>query len=379
MFVGRDLARIDALSKVTGKAAFSYDQRMEGMLFCCVLRSTRPHALIRAIDAGQALARPGVVRVFTAADIPGMNTFGALRKDQPFLAEGKVRYVGEPVALLVAETEETARRAVKSIRVDYEDLGPVTDPFSAAASSSMVHDSGNLLLYKKVRKGDVEKAFSASDVIVEHTYRTNWVDHVFLETESGLSYMDEAGRVVIVSSTQNVHYKRTEASRLLAIPEDRIRVIQATTGGGFGGKLDVTVEGFLALAAYHLRRPVMIRYTREESFLSNTKRHPFHIECKTGARKDGTLTAVKVDIVADTGAYGSYGEAVCLRAAVHCTGPYEVPNVYADSRVFYTNNPLSGAFRGFGIPQIAFAHESHSMRSRPYSIWTPLTYGSRTA
>jgi CO/xanthine dehydrogenase Mo-binding subunit len=163
---------------------------------------------------------------------------------------------------------------------------------------------------------------------------------------------------VIRSSTQNIHYKRAEISRLLAMPEERIRVIQATTGGGFGGKLDVTVEGFLALAVYLLKRPVFMRYTREESFLSNTKRHPLSIEYKTGARSDGVLTAVKVNITGDTGPYASYGDAVCLRAAVHATGPYEVANVWADSTLFTTNGPVSGAMRGFGVPQLAFVHEA---------------------
>ena len=238
-----------------------------------------------------------------------------------------------------------------------------------------------------MRKGDVDKGFNEADVIVEHTYTTHWIDHAFLETEAGIGYPDEQGRVVIESSTQNVHYKRAEVARLLGIPEERVRVIQATTGGGFGGKLDVTVEGFLALAVYHLQRPVIMRYTREESFLSNTKRHPLHIEYKTGARKDGTLTAVKVNVIGDTGAYASYGETVCLRTAVHATGPYEVPNVQADSRVFYTNNPPSGAMRGFGIPQLAFAHEAQldeiasllSMDPLDIRIKNCLKKGSRTA
>ena len=179
-----------------------------------------------------------------------------------------------------------------------------------------------------------------------------------METEVGIGYLDDAGRVVVTSSTQNIHYKMKEISRALGIPEDRVRVIQATTGGGFGGKLDVTVELFLALATYHTKRPVIMRFTREESFLSNTKRHPLYIEYKTGAKKDGTIQAVKVNIIGDTGPYISYGETVCLRVAIHSTGPYEIPNVHTDSRMFYTNNPVSGAMRGFGVPQLAFAHET---------------------
>jgi CO/xanthine dehydrogenase Mo-binding subunit len=358
MFVGRDLEKVDAAAKAAGRAAFAYDLKTEEMLFACVFRSERPHARIREIDTREALSLPGVVRILSAKDIPGQNLFGAIRKDQPFLADGAVRYRGEPILVLVARNEEVARRACGLIRVSYEEIPPILSPADAESSAFHLHQNGNLLSYRSVRKGDVEKGFSEAEVIVEHTYSTRWIDHAFLETEAGIGYPDEQGRVVIESSTQNVHYKRAEVARLLGMPEERVRVIQATTGGGFGGKLDVTVEGFLALAVHHLQRPVIMRYTREESFLSNTKRHPLHIEYKTGARKDGTLTAVKVNVIGDSGAYASYGETVCLRTAVHATGPYEVPNVHADSRVFYTNNPPSGAMRGFGIPQLAFAHES---------------------
>jgi CO/xanthine dehydrogenase Mo-binding subunit len=358
MFVGRDLDRVDALGKVRGQVAFSADVKVDGMLFACVLRSVRPHARIRRIDASAALSLPGIIRVLTYKDIPGKNLFGAIRKDQLYLAEQKVRYIGEPILILVGEDETVTRKALSLINVEYKEIEPILDPFLAETAALTVHDAGNLLCYRTLRKGDTDKGFEEADVVVEQTYRTRWVDHAFMETEAGIGYVDEQGRVVVHSSTQNVHYKRSEISKLLAIAEDRIRVIQAPTGGGFGGKLDVTVEGFLALAAYHLKRPVMMRYTREESFLAHTKRHPLWIEYKTGARNDGTLTAVKVNIVGDTGAYASYGETVCLRSAVHATGPYEVPNVHVDSKMFYTNNPPSGAMRGFGIPQVACAHES---------------------
>ncbi len=358
MRVGADVTRIDALDKVLGRAAYAADLRREGMLFACVLRSPRPHAFIRDIDPGEALALPGVVKVLTWRDIPGENRFGAIKRDQPYLAEDRVRYIGEPVALVVAERERVARKALDLIRVTYEDLEVVSGPFAAMGSSSLIHESGNLLSHRKVRKGDVERGFRESDVIVEHVYRTTWLDHGFLETEAGMGYMEESGRIVVTSSTQNIHYKRREISRILALPEEKVRVLQAVTGGGFGGKLDVTVEGFIALAVHHTGRPVMMRYTREESFLSNTKRHPLFIEYKTGVRRDGTIQAVKVNIIGDTGPYISYGETVCLRVAVHGAGPYEVPNIHVDSRMYYTNNPVSGAMRGFGVPQLAFAHES---------------------
>jgi CO/xanthine dehydrogenase Mo-binding subunit len=358
MFVGEELVKVDARAKVAGRAAFAYDLKTENMLFACVFRSERRHGRIRHIDLGEALALEGVVRILSAKDIPGKNLFGAIRKDQPFLADGTVRFAGEPILIVVGKDEDIARRALTLIKVDYEELCPILCAADAALTPVLVHEGGNMLSCRTLRKGDVDRGFADADVVAENTFGTQWVDHAFMETEAGFAYPDGDGRIVIRSSTQNVHYKRAEVAAMLGVPEERIRVLQATTGGGFGGKLDVTVEGFLGLAVYHLKQPVMMRYTREESFLSNTKRHPLSIEYKTGARKDGTLTAVKVGIIGDTGPYGSYGETVCLRAAVHATGPYEVPHVWVDSRMFFTNNPLSGAMRGFGMPQLAFAHES---------------------
>jgi nicotinate dehydrogenase large molybdopterin subunit len=356
--IGLNKERIDVIDKVLGSPCFAGDIKTDGSLFAVVYRSPRPHAWIRRIDTSKVADRPGIVKIITATDIPGQNRFGAIKKDQPCLAEDRVRYVGEPILVIIGETENMVRKAMEFVKIDFEDIESIHDPFIAEKSATLLHDIGNLLSHRKVIKGDVEKGFAESDVIIEHTYSTTWIDHGFMETEAGISYLDDAGRVVVTSSTQNIHYKMKEISRVLGIPEDRVRVIQATTGGGFGGKLDVTVELFLALAAYYTKKPVVMRFTREESFLSNTKRHPLYIEYKTGAKKDGTIQAVKVNILGDTGPYISYGETVCLRVAIHSTGPYEVPNVYTDSRMFYTNNPVCGAMRGFGVPQLAFAHES---------------------
>jgi len=356
--VGSNRKRIDVIDKVLGKPVFAGDMKADRLLFAVVYRSPRPHAWIKSIDVSEALAQPGIVKVITGEDIPGKKRFGVIKKDQPCLAEGRVRYVGEPILLIVGETENAARKAMSSVKIHFEDIEAIRDPFTAEKSGTLIHEDGNLLGHRKVIKGNVERGFAESDVIVEHTYSTTWLDHGFMETEAGVGYLDDAGRIVVVSSTQNIHYKMKEISRVLGISEDMVRVIQSTTGGGFGGKLDVTVELFLALAVYYTKRPVMICFTREESFVSNTKRHPLYIEYKTGAKKDGSIQAVKVNIIGDTGPYISYGETVCLRVAVHSTGPYEVPNVHADSRMFYTNNPVCGAMRGFGVPQLAFAHES---------------------
>lgn len=358
MPIERQITRVDAYEKVLGKAKFASDFHSEDMLYAKLFRSSRPHAYIRKIDLTKAYSLDGVVRIITAKDIPGENSFGIIKKDQELLCKEKVRFVGDPILLVVAKNEEVAQKAVELIEVQFEDIEPIYDPYVSERSSVLIHDGSNLLAYKKVLKGDVEKGFGESDIIIENFYRTTWLDHAYLEGECGFGYMDKDGKIVIYSSTQNVHYKRKEISRILGLPEERIRIIQATTGGGFGGKLDMTVEGYIALSVYHLGRPVFMRYTREESFLVGTKRHPLYIRYKSGAKKDGRLCAVEVSIVGDTGAYASYGETVCLRAAIHATGPYEVPNVKVDSKMFYTNNPISGAMRGFGVPQIAFAHES---------------------
>ena len=357
MGVGKGIERIDALQKVLGNCLFAGDIRMEGMLFGVVVRSNRPHAKILEIDDKAAWEVPGLVKIITHKEIPGRNRFGVLRKDQPYLAEGYVRYLGEPILLVVAQDERSARRAAKRIKVVYQDLPIISDPQEARMGTPL-RDGGNLLTQKRLIKGNWDKGFEDSDVIVEHHYVTHFLDHAFLECEAGVGYMEEEGQIVIISSTQNIHYKQKEVAALLNMPESKIRVIQATTGGGFGGKLDVTVEGYVALGVFHTKRPVMVRYTREESMLSNTKRHPLSIWYKSGAKRDGALTRVQVRIVGDTGAYASYGEVVAQRACVHATGPYEIPNCYVESLMYYTNNPVAGAMRGFGVPQMAFAHES---------------------
>jgi CO/xanthine dehydrogenase Mo-binding subunit len=358
MPIRSQILRVDALDKVIGKALYAGDFYREDMLFGVIVRSTRPHAWIKRIDLKEALELEGIVKVLTYKDIPGENIYGIIKKDQPLLAVDKVRYVGEPIAIVIGVNEAIARKGAKLVKIDYEDIQVISDPFIAIDSPIWVHKDGNLLCCKRVIKGDIERGLAESDVVIEREYKTTWLDHAFLETEAGFGYIEKNGRIVIISSTQNVHYKRKEVSRILGLPEDKIRIIQAITGGGFGGKLDMTVEGYVALSVYHTKRPVLIRLNREESFLSNTKRHPLYIKYTTGIKKDGSLSAVRVHIIGDTGAYASYGETVALRAAIHATGPYEVPNVYVESRMYYTNNPISGAMRGFGVPQMAFAHES---------------------
>lgn len=357
--VGTNVPRVGSRSRLSGRARFAADIMVEGALTVAALRSTRHHALITELDATAAEAVPGCIRVFTAKDIPGTNRVGIINKDQPLLAETKVRCVGEAVALVAAESPEAARTAVDKIRVRYQDLSAVLDPEEALRPGApAIHEQGNLLAKKVVRRGNPAEAFKYADVVIERTYTTPHVEHTYLEPDAGVAYLDADGIVVIYASTQNPHYDQKDVATLLNVDEGRVRVIQAATGGGFGSKLDLNVQGFIALVALMTGRPARMVYTREEAYLSTAKRHPLKITYKSGATSDGRLMAVDVRIIGDTGAYASYGLAVASRAAVHATGPYEIPNVYVESVLAYTNNPMAGAMRGFGVPQLAFAHES---------------------
>jgi len=357
--VGIEVPKVDALEKALGTARYGADLLTQESFYLKVVRSPKPHAKIVRIETDEALKIPGVERVFTGKDIPGRNRVGTIAKDQPVLALDRVRYIGDPVAMISARTEEALDEAARKVVVAYEDLPCINHPKDALLPyAPLIHEKGNLLLEFHVIKGDVQKGFREAEVIVDETYTTTWVDHAYLEPDAGISYLDEEGRITVVCPTQNVHYDQREVAAVLGLPLDKVRIIQCATGGAFGGRLDITVQCLLALAVFHLKRPVKIVYSREEVFKVTSKRHPLKIQYKSGAKKDGTLTAVEVDILGDTGAYASYGATVGIRSAVHATGPYQVPHVKVRSQMAYTNNSWSGAMRGFGIPQMAFAHES---------------------
>jgi len=357
--VGIAIPKVDSLEKVLGEAKYGADLSSKEPFHLKVVRSPKPHAKIVRIEINDALKVPGVERIFTAKDVPGRNLSGVINKDQPILASDRVRYVGDPVALVSTQTEEAAEEAAKKVLVVYEDLPFINRPEEALKlDAPLIHEKGNLLYEFRVIKGDVQAGFKEAEIIVEETYTTTWIDHAYLEPDAGLSYSDDEGRITVVCPTQNVHYDQKEVAALLALPSEKVRIIQCATGGGFGGRLDITVQCLLALAAFHLKKPVKIVYSREEVFQGTSKRHPLTIRYKSGAGKDGKLTAVEVDILGDTGAYASYGSTVAIRSAIHATGPYEVPHVKVRSRMVYTNNPWAGAMRGFGVPQMAFAHES---------------------
>lgn len=357
--VGIEIPRVDVLEKALGEAKYGADLPYQGPLHLKVIRSSKPHAKIVKINMEEVLGVPGVERIFTAKDIPGKNLVGTITKDQPILAPDRVRYIGDPIALIAAKTEEAAEEAAGKLVVVYESLPSVHHPEEALQPHApLIHEKGNLLLEFHVVKGDVRRGFKNAEVIIEETYATTWIDHAYLEPDAGISYLDDEERITVVCPTQNVHYDQKEVASVLSLPLDRVRIIQCATGGGFGGRLDITVQCLLALAVFHLRKPARIVYSREEVFQATSKRHPLKIRYKSGAKKDGTLTAIEVDILGDTGAYASYGGTVAIRSAVHASGPYQVPNVKVRSRMAYTNNSWSGAMRGFGVPQMAFAHES---------------------
>jgi nicotinate dehydrogenase large molybdopterin subunit len=357
--IGKSIPRIGAIERLLGKSLFSADMELDHPLVLKVLPSDRDHARVLNVDTTDAARVAGVVRIFTAQDIPGDNITGIINKDRPLLADKKVRSKGDPVALVAAENNRAAEKAAEAIRVTYEDLPSVHNPEEALKpDATPVHEKGNLLFTRKVKKGDPESAFEQCTVVVEKTYETSCLEHTYLEPDAGAGYVAPDGQLVIMASTQNPHYDHSEVVSLLGVREDRVRIIQAATGGGFGSKLDLNVQGFIGLALYHLKKPVVCVFTREESYRMTAKRHPLKMTLKTGADENGRLKAMTARMICDTGAYGSYGLAVASRAPVHATGPYEMDHVDVECLCVYTNNPFAGAMRGFGVPQAAFAHES---------------------
>jgi len=357
--IGENPIRLGAKEKVLGTTLFGVDQGKPGDLFLFLLRAYQSPSRISRLEVEDAQKIPGVIRIFTAADVPGVNRIGIIpsTKDQPVLAEKIIRYRGEPVALVAAESEEAGLEALRVIRLELEPQPGSFDPRKALdPGTPFIHEKGNLLFQQQVVKGEAEEALDKSTYRLRNTYSTSPLEHGPLEVEGGRGDWQD-GKILIQACTQNPHYDQSDLARLLGLPLETIRVVQAETGGGFGKKLDLSVQSYLGLAVFHLKRPVRMCYTREESFIGTAKRHALFIDYESGMDAGGKLTAIKVDILGDTGAYASYGVAVCMRAAVHATGPYEVPHVLVDSRMVYTHNPWAGAMRGFGVPQIALAHE----------------------
>lgn len=356
--IGAPLAPKTAMEKVTGELKFADDLPEEGTAFCKIIWPPFPHAEIKKIYTHEAMQVPGVIRVLTAADVPGKKTFGLIHPDQPVLAVNRVRYLGDPVAIIVAESEKAAEAGRDLVRVEYTELPSLHDPEEAAADGAPeLHDGGNPVCEFSLRKGSIEDGFRESAIVVEGRFTTPAVEHAYLEPEAGIAeYVD--GRVTVRAGCQYPQIIRRQLAAVLDIPEEKVRVIAHPTGGAFGGKTDISIQALLALAAYVTGRRVKLTLTREESLRATVKRHPMVMLYRMGFAQDGRLKAIAGDILADCGAYETLSIPVLEQTTAFSTGPYSVPNVAIRTRGVFTNNPPSSAFRGFGVPQPTFAVES---------------------
>nr|QCO92925.1 hypothetical protein [uncultured bacterium] len=370
-YIGQSVPRVDAIAKVKGEAVYASDMVMPRQAYMKMLMSRRPHAIVKNVDTSRAEALPGVLTVLTSKDVP-CNEFGYYSYDQPVLCgpsekqyADRVRYVGDRVAAVVAETEAIAAKARDLIQVEYEDLPVVCDPEDAMKPGAPVlhPDLGsNVFGHHKLYNGDIAAGFRQADVIVESVLNTPAQEHAFLQTESGLAYIDEEGRLAIVTTGQWGAKDRKQIAHALGLEEDRVRVIYPMTGGAFGGREDLSVQLIVALGALKLSRmgdprPVKVVWSREESILGHCKRHPFRFFTRWGATKEGKIVAAEVKMLADGGAYKFTTSIVASNAVINSLGPYEIANVKVDAYDIYTNNVPRGAFRGFGGPQAVYCAE----------------------
>jgi len=355
---GSSVVDLDGIAKVQGTLGFADDLWLPDMLYGKVVWSAHPHALIKHIDTSKAERMPGVVRVLTAVDVPGYNGFGPLKHDQPVLCDDRVRFVGDAVAMVLAETQATAQAARDLVEVQYDPLPGVFSPAeSLERTAPQLHPDGNICKHLLHEVGDVDRALANSHLVVEGHFETPFVEHAYLEPEAGVAHW-EGDTLVLQVPTQFPFELRTQLARVLALPEERIRIQATPLGGSFGSKIDATVEPLLALAAYCTRKPVKLTLTREESLKRSTKRHPYIMDYRMGLDGDGKLLAVDAKLLSDTGAYTNLGPRVIDQACIFACGPYEVPDLRLEGWAAYTNNVNASAFRGFGINQVAVAIES---------------------
>lgn len=371
-YIGKSIIRVDAQGKVTGETHYPGDINLPGQLYMKILFAHRPHAIIKSIDTSKAEAIDGVIAIYTAKDVP-VNEYGLIMPDQPVLCgpgsekpfADHVRFIGDQVAVVVAETEKIAAQARDAIIVDYEDL-PVISSIEAALSeeATLLHPDldSNIFCSYRIRKGDIEEAFAQCDVIIEGEYHTPQQEHAYLQPEAGLGYIDEEGRVTVVVAGQWTHEDQEQIAHALDLPMEKVRVIYPAIGGAFGGREDMSVQIVLGLAVMRLHergidRPVKVLWSREESIIGHHKRHAYKIVSKWGATSEGKILAASVDVYEDGGAYAYTSTKVLGNATLMCTGPYDIPNVRVDAHAIYTNNIPGGAFRGFGGPQGAFSAE----------------------
>jgi CO/xanthine dehydrogenase Mo-binding subunit len=362
--IGKPVVRQDGLEKVTGQAKFADDYRFPGQLYAVMVRIPQAHAKINGIDFSAVSNAPGFCTVCDAGDVPGAKNIGLIRQDQPVFCREKVVTPGDVVAMLVGESEATLIKLREKIKIDYTPLPVLTDPGKALAPDApLIHPQyrNNLIVHYPLRKGDIETGFAESAFTLEQTYTTPHIEHAYIEPEAVTALPLEGSKgVKIIGSIQNPYSTRKMVAAALGWPLARVRVVQAEMGGSFGGKDDTMciLSARAAIAALKTGKPVKIRYRREDSILESYKRHPYVMHYKVGFNPDGKIKAMKIDILADGGAYASMSPFVTWRSVVQATGPYEIENVWTDVRAVYTNNPYTGAMRGFGSPQPIFAQES---------------------
>ncbi|NOY09642.1 MAG: xanthine dehydrogenase family protein [Spirochaetes bacterium] len=367
-YIGKRTPGLDEKDKVLGNVIYADDFTLPGMLHAKVFRATKPSAIIKKLNADRARKLPGVACVLTAGDVPNNESIsnvvgqttevGLLEARHQVLVKNRVRYYGEAIALVAADSVAAAEEAIELIEIEYEEIPGVYNPLEAMKPESpKIHGDNNIIAQWKLRKGDVKRGFAESSVIVENTYRTPRQEHAHIEPESGVSWVDDMGVINIRIATQVIEHYRDVAA-VLGIPQSMVRIKGTIIGGGFGGKEDVTAEVFLGLLTWKTRKPVKLTFSREEMGYGRQKRHPYILKYKTGASKDGKLTAMEAEIISDSGAYVYLSPWVLLYSTVHSTGPYFIPNVKVDSFSVLTNNIMTSAFRGFGGMQVAFAYEA---------------------
>lgn len=358
--LGQRMPRHNAVQQAAGKLAFGDDLQRPDMLYAKALFSAEAHARIVSIDISEAELMEGVRAIITAKDVPN-NRFGLSHKDQPVLADDKVRYRGDALAVVAAETKEQAELAVKKIKVKYEVLPAVFDPIEAMKQDApLVHGKSNIAHRVHISDGDVEKGFAESDQVIEEVFKTQKVIHAQIEPHVAMAELDYDDKIIVWSSNSRPFHYATNFARVMQLPMTDFQIKTPGVGGGFGSKNEIVIEPWVALLARKTKRPVKMMFNREEEFLATSVRHPYTMTYKTGLKNDGTIIARKVTIVSDSGAYVGYGEASITKGSIHCMGPYNIPNMEVESYLVYTNSAVGGAMRGFGVPQVCFAYEAHT-------------------
>lgn len=372
--VGENLNRIDAMDKIIGTAEYVDDMRIEGMIYGGAVRTKYPRAIVKSIDASEAKNLQGVYAVITSDELPGNQKVGHIKKDWDVLIPcGKTTHcMGDAIVIIAAKSQEILEKAKSLVKIDFEELMPVTSPTEALKGDApQIHASGNILATENLIFGNADKFIKNSKYVVTNKYSTPFTEHAFLETETAVARPDGDGGIIIYCGDQGIYQTRKESAEALGLDQSKVRVVSKIVGGGFGGKEDMSVQHHAAILALLTNKPVKFALSRKESIMLHPKRHAMEMEFTTACDENGYLTAMKATIIADTGAYASLGGPVLQRACTHAAGPYNYQNVDIVGKAIYTNNPPAGAFRGFGVPQSCFAIESNLNQLAKMASITP--------